>query len=161
MDKINLIYGEGDVFHTHLNINPFAENADGKTVVRDDVSNLDKYADDSELTELIAVDVIDFIPANKTSEVIDNWVKKIRIGGKIVIGGVDLFEVCKCLSQYKIDISDANALIHGQQNKPYMLRKVNFTAIGISEYLKDRFGFEIISKNINNFKMSVEARRPS
>ena len=29
------------------------------------------------------------------------------------------------------------------------------------EYLKDRFGFEIISKNINNFKMSVEARRPS
>ncbi len=161
MDKMNLIYGEGDVFHTHLNINPFAENADGKIVVRDDVSNLDKYADDSELTELIAVDVIDFIPANKTSEVIDNWVKKIRIGGKIVIGGVDLLEVCKCLSQYKIDISDANALIHGQQNKPYMLRKVNFTAIGISEYLKDRFGFEIISKNINNFKMSVEARRPS
>ena len=161
MDKINLIYGEGDVFHTHLNINPFSENADGKILVRDDVSNLDKYADDSELTELIAIDVIDFIPANKTSEVIDNWVKKIRIGGKIVIGGVDLFEVCKCLSQYKIDTYDANALIHGNQNKPYMIRRVNFTAIGISEYLKDKFGFEIISKNISNFKMNVEARRPS
>lgn len=160
MDKINLIYGEGDVFHTHLNINPFSEKPDGKIIVRDDVSNIDKYADDSELSELIATDVIDFLPANKTSEILENWIKKIRLGGKIVIGGVDLIEVCKCLSQYKMDILEANALLHGEQNKPYMIRKVNFTVVGLSEYLKERFGFEIISKSINNFKMIVEARRP-
>ena len=78
MDKINLIYGEGDVFHTHLNINPFAEKPDGKIIVRDDLSNIDKYADDSELSELIATDVIDFLPANKTSEILENWIKKMQ-----------------------------------------------------------------------------------
>ena len=27
MDKVNLIYGSGDIIHTHININPFAEKA--------------------------------------------------------------------------------------------------------------------------------------
>ena len=90
-----------------------------------------------------------------------NWFKKIRIGGKIIIGGVDLFEVCKSFSQYRIDITEANRLIHGEQQKPYMFRKANFTALGISEYISEKFGFKIIKKRINNYHMIIESERQS
>ena len=158
MDKVNLIYGIGDVMHTHLNINPFAED-ESDIMVRGDLINLDKYVDDSELKELVAIDVIDYLPMDKTESAILNWVKKIRIGGSIILGGVDLFEVSKSLCQYRIDITEANILIHGDQQKPYMTRRANFTAMGLSEYLQTKFDFKIIKKRINNYKMIVEARR--
>jgi len=158
MDKVNLIYGIGDVMHTHLNINPFAED-ESDVIIRADITNLDKYVDDSELKELVALDVIDYLPMEKTESAISNWIKKIRIGGSVVLGGVDLFEVSKSLCQYRIDITEANMLIHGEQKKPYMTRRANFTAIGLSEYLQERFNLQIIKKRINNYKMIVEARR--
>ena len=158
MDKINLMYGPGDVLHTHLNINPFAEEEDGKTIVRGDVKNLDKYCDDSELSELIATDVIDYIPAYENRETIDNWIKKIRLGGKIVIGGIDMFEVCKSVALYETDNFEANILLHGEQTKPYMMRKCNFTAIGLAEYLEEK-GIQVIKKRIHNYKMIVEGKR--
>tara|TARA_R110000824_G_scaffold57875_4_gene157166 strand:- start:1615 stop:2097 length:483 start_codon:yes stop_codon:yes gene_type:complete len=158
MTKVNLIYGVGDVLHTHLNINPFAtEDVEG--IIRDDIVNLDKHVDDSELEELVAIDVIDYLSPAQIEIVLDNWIKKIRIGGSIILGGIDLLEVCKSLSQYRIDITEANLLIHGEQEKPYMIRKANFTAMGLAGYLESRFNFQIIKKRINNYKMIVEARR--
>ena len=161
MKKINLIYGSGDVLDSHININPFEENPNDTNIIRGDVSNLDQYADDAELDELSAVDVIDYFPLNSCEDSLSNWFKKIRIGGKIIIGGVDLFEVCKSFSQYRIDITEANRLIHGEQQKPYMFRKANFTALGISEYISEKFGFKIIKKRINNYHMIIESERQS
>ena len=159
MDKINLIYGKGDVLHTHLNINPFEEKADGKTIIRDDVMNIDKHADDAELTELIASDVLDYIPLVRVDEVLSNWIKKIRIGGKIVLGGVDMLEVSKSFADYRIDITEANLLIHGEQTKPYLCKKVSFTCMGLSQYIEQRFNLHILKKRVNNYKMIVEAER--
>ena len=160
MDKVNLIYGKGDVLHTHININPFAEQADGETIIRDDVMNIDRHVDDSELTELVAYDVLDYIPITNVENVINNWVKKIRYGGKIILGGTDLLEVSKSLSQYRIDITEANLLLHGDQSKPYLIKRVNFTATGLSDYLKYQYDFKIIKKRVNNYQMLVEAERP-
>lgn len=160
MDKLNLIYGVGDVLHTHTNINPFAEEADGETIIRDDLMNLDKHVDDAELTELVASDVLDYIPLNNIENVIKNWMKKIRYGGRVILGGTDLLEVSKSLSQYRIDITEANVLLHGDQSKPYLIKRVNFSATGLSDYLKYEYGFKIIKKRINNYKMIVEAERP-
>jgi len=107
MKKINLIYGSGDILDTHLNINPFEENPNNTSLVRDDISNLDKYADDAELDELSAVDVIDYLPLNSCEQSLSNWFKKIRIGGKIIIGGIDLFEVSKSFSQDRLKRSQS------------------------------------------------------
>lgn len=159
MKKVNLIYGQGDVLHTHININPFAEDADGENIIRANIMNLDEHVDDAELSELIAVDVIDYIPLNEVNEVLSNWAKKIRIGGKIILGGTDLVEVCKSMSQYRIPITDANELIHGSQTKPYLIKRATFTAIGISDYLEGNFNFTTTKKSVNNYKMIVEATR--
>ena len=159
MKKINLIYGSGDILDTHLNINPFEENPNNTSLVRDDISNLDKYADDAELDELSAIDVIDYLPLNSCEQSLSNWFKKIRIGGKIIIGGIDLFEVSKSFSQYRIDLSEANLLIHGEQSKPYLFRKANFTTFGLSEYISQKFGFNVVKKRINDYHMIIESER--
>ena len=121
--------------------------------------NLDEHVDDAELSELIAADVIDYIPLNEVNDVLSNWAKKIRVGGKIVLGGTDLVEVCKAMSQYRISITDANELIHGTQLKPYLIKRATFTAIGISDYLEGNFNFTTTKKSVNNYKMIVEAKR--
>ena len=90
MNKVNLIYGVGDVLHTHVNINPFAEDADGETIIRADVINLDEYVDDAELTELVAEDVVDYIGSDKAEQTINNWVKKIRIGGMVKKNSIEM-----------------------------------------------------------------------
>jgi len=159
MQKVNLIYGVGDVFDTHLNINPFADKEVENKIIRGEVKNLDKYIDDGELDELLAYDVIDYISIADAESCISNWINKIRVGGKICIGGTDLIEVCKSFSQYRIDITTANELLHGSQEKPYLFKKINFTAIGLSEYLSSYFGLKVIKKRVNNYNMIVEAVR--
>ncbi len=159
MDKVNLIYGEGDVLQTHFNINPFAKQGEADNIIRDNVENLDKHVDGSELKELLAYDVIDYISLDKHEEVIENWASKIRFGGKIIIGGVDFFEVCKAFSQYKLGSLEANILIHGPQTKPYLIKRLSHTAVGLSEYLKQKFNFTILKKRISNYRMVVEAER--
>tara|TARA_R100000315_G_C5233950_1_gene145056 strand:+ start:1892 stop:2377 length:486 start_codon:yes stop_codon:yes gene_type:complete len=159
MSKVNLIYGAGDVMETHININPFADNPDGNILIRADITNLDKHVDDGELYELRAVDVINYIEIDKVESTINNWCQKIRLGGKIIIGGIDLMEVCKSFSEYKSDLTEANILLHGSQEKPYLIKRSSFTSLGLSDYLQSKFNFTIIKKRINSYKMIIEARR--
>jgi len=159
MSKVNLIYGAGDIMETHVNINPFAEKADGISVIRGDVTNLNKNVDDGELNELRALDVINYVEIDKVEGTINNWCQKIRLGGKIIIGGLDLMEVCKSFSEYKSDLTEVNILLHGSQEKPYLIRRSSFTALGLSEYLQSKFNFKIIKKRVNGYRMIVEARR--
>jgi hypothetical protein len=158
--KINLIYGQGDVLHTHLNINPFATTEELENyLIRADVKNLDPYVDDAEATEIIASDVIDYLPLNEVNNVIDHWIKKLRYNGIIVIGGTDLTETSKAIAQYRLDVTLANQLLHGNQSKPYLIKRVTMTALGLSNYLQEKHKLKILKKRINDYRMIIEAQR--
>jgi hypothetical protein len=157
-NKINLLYGSGDVLHTHLNLDPFtSEETDA--LIRSDIKNLDSFIDDAEAQEIIALDVIDYIPLTDINKVIQHWVSKLRHGGSLIIGGTDLFEVSNAFSQYRIDITQANKLIHGEQSKPYLIKRVNFTVMGLVDYLS-ALGLKLQKKRVSDFHMTVEAIRP-
>ena len=107
----------------------------------------------------MAEDVIDYLPVNEAEKVLDNWLRKIRLGGKIILGGVDLHEVCKALFQYRIELPEANRLIHGEQNHSYLIRRANFTCSSLADFISQNYNFKIIKKRINDYKMIVEAKR--
>ena len=156
--KINLLYGSGDVLDTHLNLDPFtAEETDA--LIRADVKNLNDFVDDAEAEEIIALDVIDYMPLRDINTVIEHWVSKLRHGGSLIIGGVDLLEVSKAFVQYRLDITQMNQLVHGEQSKPYLVKRVNFTATGLVDYLTE-LGLKLQKKRVNNFHMTIEAIRP-
>lgn len=157
--KVNLMYGQGDVLHTHLNINPFAEEVVEGKIVRSDIKNLDRFLDDGELSELVALDVIDYLPIVEIERILQNWTNKLKHGGRIILGGTDLFEVAKSLSQYRLDIAEANRLLHGSQAKPFMLKRISFSAVGLSTFLTEKFGLQILKKRINNYEFVIEAQR--
>jgi predicted TPR repeat methyltransferase len=159
LKKLNLIYGVGDVLHTHLNINPFAEEEIEDVLVRADIKDLSNFAEEAEVTEIIAKDVIDYLPLSQIEKVLSHWVSRLRHGGTIVVGGTDLYEVAKDFSQYRMDITSAIKLLHGEQTKPYLIKRVNFTVMGMVEYLSG-MGLKIQKKRVNNHAMIVEAKRP-
>ena len=147
--KVNLTIG-GAKKSGYLNIDAL-ENLE--------IRNLDEYVDNAECFEIIADDVIDYLPRQEISVVIDNWVSKLRHQGTIVIGGTDAYEVCKMFSQNAIDLQELNNLFHGQQTQEWDVRLNQLTLQTVSEELEKR-GLKTLKKRINGFKFSVDAERP-
>jgi len=156
--KINLIYGEGDVLSTHLNLHPFAMQ-DTDTVKIADVKNIDRWVCDAEATEIVATDVIDYLILYEVPKVIEGWIKKIRHGGKLIIGGTDMTEVCRAFSNGEIDLETTNKLLHGLQTQPHLVKRVNLTLIGVVGFLQNDFGLHITKKRKAGFNYIVEAVR--
>lgn len=139
--KINLIMGDGPSKTGYKNVR--------------NVQNLDMAACDAEVTEILAIDVIDYIPINETNKTLDHWVSKLRMGGKLIVGGVDAFSVAKAFSVYQISIDEYNELVHGG-DKP---RLVSLTMGGLISYFEQKHGLKIIKKRYDGFSYLIEVER--
>lgn len=155
--KINLLRNSNDIINGYLNIDPFAQPGENK--VAGDITNLDSWCEDAEATEIIARDVIDFLDPPTVNNALSNWLKKLRHGGRLVIGGVDLYEVGKAITEFEINGDQAMKLLHGEQVKPGDVRKSNTTMKDMIQTLQN-FGLRIISKRSDSFMFSITAERP-
>lgn len=155
--KINLLINSTNVRKGFINVDPFATPNDGK--LRGNVGNLDGIVDDAECEVLVCDDVLDFIPQDVSGDVLVNWIKKLRHGGTITIGGVDLREVSLAFSRQEIDLQSANILIYGNQRLPVSYRKSSSTIQHVIGLLKSR-GLDILDKKVDSCFYSVTARRP-
>jgi hypothetical protein len=124
-----------------------------------DVCNLDHYVCDAECEELIALDVIDFLPSNELDTVIDNWIRKLRHGGSITVGGVDMREVARGLVNQTLTMDRANILLYGAQRQPYEYRKSTLTMQKLLAVFQTR-GLKVIQKRLVNYYYHVKAERP-
>lgn len=147
--KINITIG-GSEKSGYLNIDALKDL---------EIRNLDEYVDPAECFEIVAEDIVDYIPKQELSSVIDNWVSKLRHQGTIVVGGTDAFEVCKMFSQNSINLVELNTLLHGEQSQGWDVRLNQLTLEAVCEELEKR-GLRLLKKRINGFKFSVEAERP-
>ena len=127
--------------------------------LKNKIKNLDHVADDSECNEIIAEDMVDFLSSDDLEKTIQHWVSKLRHSGKIVIGGTDMYEVCKHFFQKGISTKDANILIHGEQKEAWDFR-INQTTIENLESILSNLGIDILKKRSSNFKMVIEGERP-
>lgn len=156
--KINLTLGTDVYRGGYLNLDPLASPGD-PIRTRADICNLDEFVDDAEAEDLIALDVIDFLPSPELDNIIDNWTRKIRHGGTITIGGVDLREVAKAFLDQELTLQDTNQLLYGSQKAPCEYRKATLTLQKMIEVLQFK-GFKIIQKRIVNYYYHVKAERP-
>jgi hypothetical protein len=155
--KLNLLINGGDLRSGYVNIDPLAVGQD--EVMAGSVGNLDWIADDAECDEIVALDVIDFLSSTETDATLEHWLKKLRHGGTITIGGIDLYEVAKGILHGRIDVAEANFLIHGNQSVPADCRKANTTIQQMIRVL-DGLGYELLHKKIDGYKFYITARRP-
>ena len=150
--KVNLIL-DGHPLSGYVNIDPHGFGEESKVV--GGVENLDEFVEDSEATEILALDIIDFLPPDLVLPTIQHWITKLRHGGKIVIGGKDLWQISKALYYKIINTKQANEAIHGNEKK---LRHNQLTMEELTSILEKQ-DLKILKKRINSLDMSVEAQR--
>ena len=91
--KVNLLWGNGDGISGYVNIDP--HSYDKENITNGDVTNLDDIIDNSEATEILAADIIDYLPHEVGIKTIGHWVTKLRHKGKLTVGGSDIYEISK------------------------------------------------------------------
>lgn len=157
--KLNLLRNSPDTMSGYINIDAFGGDDPNKK--QGDVTNLDTIVCDAEAEEIIARDVIDFLPPIVVNRVIDHWIKKLSHGGKLVIGGIDMYDVCKAVASYALPPTDASIMLHGEQEptKGWNIRKSTANMSDVVQLLKAK-GLNIISKRCANYRFSVVAERP-
>lgn len=155
--RINLMWGNGSPLSGYTNIDPHSYDKDG--VINADVTDLNDIVGDSEAVEILATNVIDYLPKEIASKAIGHWVSKLRHKGKIVIGGHDIYEIAKIISQHGVSIEEISDVLHGQQNNPWEFKASHTTAADLASTLEE-YGLKVLKKRVNGFKMVVEAIRP-
>ncbi len=129
---------------------------EGKTAI--DFRNLDSVCDTSECTEINAPDILNFIHGSDLMNTLQNWVMKLRHGGKIIIGGSDLFECCKSVVLGQISVSDANLVFYNKRDSAWSTHFGMYECNEIVGLLSE-LGLKIDKKRINGNCFVVEAHR--
>lgn len=159
MKKVNLVYGpESEVRTGFLNINPMAME-DTDDVKMCDVKNLDPFICDAEVTEMVAIGVVDYMPLPEITTILDHWIKKLRIGGKITLSGVDAYSVAKSFTEYRINIDTFNQLMLGTQTTPNEHKANVLTMASLVTYLEGYHGLKILQKRYDEYYYVVTAER--
>lgn len=156
--RINLLLNGETPRSGFLNLDPLASPGD-ELKTRGDLSNLDEFVDDSEAEEIIATDVIDFLPPQTVDGVIDHWIRKLRHGGSIVVGGVDIREVARGLMNQSITPEYANLLLYGVQSAPHEYRKSTMTMQRLLGVFQAK-GLKVMHKRIVSYYYQIKADRP-
>lgn len=155
--RINLMWGNGSPLSGYTNVDPHSYDKEG--VINSDITDLNDIVGDSEATEILVADVIDYLPKEIVAKAIGHWVTKLRHKGRIVIGGHDIYEITKIVSQQGISAEEISSVLHGEQNNPWEFKASHTTATDLAKTLEEH-GLKILKKRVSGFKMIVEAIRP-
>jgi len=123
------------------------------------LSDLSNMIDDNECLEILAPEMIDYIPINQMETIIGAWVKKLRHGGKIILGGKDIYEIAKRIVRGEFDTKVANLVMYGSQSGVWDISRGKINLKDLVDLL-ERFGLQITKKKLNGIDMLVEAQRP-
>lgn len=142
--KIHLITNQEEL-NGYININALQE----------DVSNLDKHVMDTECTELITNNTINYIPQNQITQVLNHWISKLRHGATISISSLDIYQVCRSHYNMSLNTSDVINLIYG--GTPPKISVLSMK--DLSDFLTQR-KLKILKKRATNYESVIIARRP-
>lgn len=105
---------------------------------------------DNECTEILANDVLDCFSDEKIQDCIVSLVSKLRLGGKLIIGGKDLRLFCKLVLNGLVDRREASNILQNTNSMP-SLREIT--------PLVEKTGLNILSTQISGMHFEVVAQR--
>jgi len=123
-----------------------------------DISNLDNVASDNECIEIFADKIIDHIPIMNMFNIISAWCKKLRHGGKIILGGTDSYELARNYLLGNVDTITYNKAIYGTQDAAWNIKRSCISLKDLVDLLQ-QLGLKIKKKRLDGVQMVVEAQR--
>ena len=137
--KVNFVVGEAQSRPGYIELNATH------------IADLNKTLDDGECTEIIALDVLDFLPLAQRGNFLNHLMQKLEIGAIMKVGGREINAVANAVGSGQINEETANACI-------YQGRQSMTTAVKTRDLMKF-IGLEITAAYNNGFNYIVEARR--
>ena len=105
---------------------------------------------DNECTEILANDVLDCFSDEKIQDCIVSLVSKLRLGGRLIIGGKDLRLFCKLVLNGLVDRREASNILQNTNSMP-SLREIT--------PLVEKTGLNILRTQISGMHFEVVAQR--
>ena len=143
-----------DPINNYVNIT----SAGGEGRVACDFRNMDHICQAACAEEFYAPDMLDYVHGSQIIHVLKYWVSRLRKGGKIIVGGTDLFEFCKGVVSGQLNCVEANKVIFNDLNISPFLKQGLFVWSDI-ELMLTELGLKVIHKRISNRKFTIEAHR--
>jgi hypothetical protein len=151
--KVNITLNTNEPRNGYINLNPLADPNDAN-FIRTNINELGVYLDDGEAEEIIALDVVDYVPLAEKENILRHWLSKLAIGGTITIGGNDLRQIAKALSFNQLDLNQTAELLYGSQ----LIRSGLITCDRMRKVLEGS-GLKILESRLVNFSYYVKAER--
>lgn len=130
------------------------ENRDGYQNVGF-VKSLDAFAENGECEEVLASNILEYIPCTNVEQFILHLASKVAYGGKITISGIDYIEICKMAIRQDFNVAEFNKLLFGTGSQP----RESAININIVVGVLQSHGFKILKKRLNGYEFVVEATR--
>lgn len=137
----------------YVNINPLAPE-NHPDFIKADLNQLNLYADDGEVTDLVALDVMDYVPIQQKEPLLENWLKTIALNGTITIGGTEIKNVARAFYLNQIDLNQFAELSYGIQ-----VSKSGLITAERMRQILEHVGFKVLEVRIANFSYYVKAKR--
>ena len=104
----------------------------------------------NECLEILADNILDAVPINYMAQTLKLLIDKLRMGGKLIIGGTDLRLFCKQVLNQSISPTDANYIISQCQSMTNLEEIVG---------LVSTTNLKIETTNINGIHFEISCKR--
>lgn len=155
--KLNLLLDNPlGAINGYTNIDPFGNGQDERIVA--ELVTLDKHVDNAECEELIARNILEYFPNTALSNILHNWLKKIKKGGKFIYEQTDFETVCSEFHLNNINYRQAQELLWGKQDKSWNVKKSGLSLLPMIDFLIGS-GFKVLQKRLEGMNFCVVAER--
>ena len=157
--KINLLLDEPDKTRQgYMNIDQYTNTEKEGFLVRDNLKELSSI-DDGECEEVLALNILEYFPPQDTDNLINCWARKLQHGGLLVLGFTDIYQLVTAITTRALDISNANTVLHGVQDKPWNTKKTSLSMELLTKLLEAK-GLKIYYKRLQDTQAIIKAARP-
>ncbi len=142
----------------YLNIDPDPKIEPDKKIsdiVVHNITNLDEYLDDYECDEIIANELINYIKFADILPYLSLLKSKLKKGGTLVIGGIDLLSLNEDYLYGTLNEQDYNLFMFNSQEKPSLFYR-SCVSLNILSEMCEKAGFKVINTFSENYKMHVK-----
>lgn len=138
--------------HITENIENMIEGYNMVPVIYGKIDSISKYPDNS-ITEIIAIDALDSIPENLLNDFMRQVISKMRIGCRVIFGGIELGLIARNIINGKINSEEFNSIVYSKKSihsSSDILKILEFSNLNIDSVTIKGNNYEITSSRPTN-----------
>ena len=155
-----MIDGRVPALNGYLNICQGPATTNDQERVYAELQNIDNMVDHNECTDVLALDVIDYLPLGLRHNVINHWCTKVAHGGTITLSGLNLQEVTRLIFNGKIsDVAEINRIVYGNISNVWTIRKSFTPPEDTAGMIMSTGQFDIVAQRFDGVFYVITAKR--